>query len=145
MMADEIRVPVKSDVDIVAARRKGRELAGSLGFSSGDQVLIATSISELARNIVTYAKTGEIILKATERRGRPGIVVIARDRGPGIEDPGLALKDGYSTSRSLGMGLPGVRRLMDEFEITSEIGRGTTVTVRKWSDRNGPSNGWKLS
>ena len=144
-MADEIRIPVKSDVDVVAARQKGRELAGSLGFSSGDQVLIATSISELARNIVSYAKTGEIILQTAEHRGSPGIVVIARDRGPGIEDPDLALKEGYSTSRSMGMGLPGVKRLMDEFDLATETGRGTTVTVKKWKNPNHASNGWKLS
>ncbi len=143
-MADEIRIPIKSDVDVVEARRKGREVALSLGFTSSDQVLIATSISELARNIATYATTGEIIIRTAISRGRQGLEVIARDRGPGIEDTFLALKEGYSTSRSMGMGLPGVKRIMDEFEIVSEVGKGTTVTVKKWNGRNHCPSGWKL-
>jgi serine/threonine-protein kinase RsbT len=115
-----------------------------LGFSTSDQVLIATSISELARNIVTYATTGEIILRTAVSRGRRGMEVIARDRGPGIEDTFLALKEGYSTSRSMGMGLPGVKRIMDEFEIVSEVGKGTTVKVKKWNGGNHSRPEWKL-
>ncbi len=115
------------------ARQRARELAAQLGFSDTDLTLIATAISELARNIVLYAKSGEITLKALEQGDKRGIAVIAVDRGPGIPDIRSALQDGYSTSRSLGLGLPGVRRLMDEFEITSGVNRGTTVTTRKWA------------
>ncbi len=125
-------VSIQSDVDIVAARQKGRELAVKLGFASADLALIATAISELARNIVLYAQTGEIALSMVENGARQGIEVVARDRGPGIADVERALQEGYSTSRSLGLGLPGVKRLMDEFCISSEPGSGTTVTVRKW-------------
>jgi serine/threonine-protein kinase RsbT len=128
----EIRVEINSDQDIVVARQKGRGLASELGFSSGDATLIATAISELARNIVSYARTGEIKLKGIHASSRIGILVIAADDGPGIMDIRQALRDGFSTSGSLGLGLPGVRRLMDEFEITSQPGKGTTVAVKKW-------------
>ena len=131
-MENQIRVPITSDQDIVAARQKGRALATALGFSSGDSTLIATAISELARNIVSYAKRGEILVKAIQNSTRNGILVVARDEGPGIADVQQALRDGFSTSGSLGLGLPGVRRLMDEFEIDSGAERGTTVTVKKW-------------
>jgi anti-sigma regulatory factor (Ser/Thr protein kinase) len=127
----EIRVRIDSDLDIVAARQKGRELATGLGFGPTDSTLIATAISELARNIVLYAEGGEIILQSQDS-DPAGIFVVAFDEGPGIPDPVRAIHDGYSTSGSLGLGLPGVRRLMDEFDIVSEIGRGTTVTAKKW-------------
>jgi serine/threonine-protein kinase RsbT len=130
--AAEIRVAINSDQDIVTARQKGRALAIELGFSTGDATLIATSISELARNIVSYARTGEITLKIIHASIRQGISIIAYDSGPGIRDIRQAMRDGFSTSGSLGLGLPGVRRLMDEFEITSEAGQGTIVTVKKW-------------
>jgi len=130
--AGEIRVAINSDQDIVTARQKGRALAIELGFSTGDATLIATSISELARNIVSYARKGEIILKVVQGSSRLGISIVASDHGPGIWDIRQAMKDGFSTSGSLGLGLPGVRRLMDEFEIDSEPGRGTIVTVKKW-------------
>ena len=132
MRPGEIRVAINSDQDIVAARQKGRALAIELGFSTGDATLIATSISELARNIVSYARKGEITLKVVQGSSRQGISIVASDRGPGIWDIRQAMKDGFSTSGSLGLGLPGVRRLMDEFEISSEPGRGTIVTVKKW-------------
>jgi serine/threonine-protein kinase RsbT len=130
--AEEIRVAIKSDQDIVVARQKGRLMATDLGFSMGDATLIATAISELARNIVSYAHKGQITLKMVNGLNRQGIAVIASDDGPGILDIRQALRDGFSTSGSLGLGLPGVRRLMDEFEIASEPGRGTKVTVKKW-------------
>jgi serine/threonine-protein kinase RsbT len=130
--SQEINVPVNADIDIVTARQKGRELARELGFTSTDLALIATAISELARNIILYANTGEIILGVSENGSRRGIKVVARDAGPGIPDVERALEEGFSTSRSLGLGLSGVRRLMDEFDIVSEVGRGTTVTVKKW-------------
>jgi serine/threonine-protein kinase RsbT len=131
-MPDDIQVPVASDVDIVAARQKGRALAVRIGFSATDATLVATAISELARNIVFYAGRGEIALSIVEDAGRRGIMIVGRDAGPGIRNPHDALQDGYSTSGGLGLGLPGVKRLMDEFAIDSAIGRGTTVAVKKW-------------
>jgi serine/threonine-protein kinase RsbT len=128
----EIRVAINSDQDIVGARQKGRTLAADVGFSAADATLIATAISELARNIVSYARKGEIRLQKVQNSARKGIIVVASDDGPGISDLRQALRDGFSTSGSLGLGLPGVRRLMDEFEIVSQTGRGTTVTVKKW-------------
>ena len=132
MSAGEIRVSINSDQDIVSARQKGRLMATEVGFSTGDATLIATAISELARNIVSYARKGQITLKMVNGMNRQGISVIATDDGPGITDIRQALRDGFSTSGSLGLGLPGVRRLMDEFEITSQPGKGTTVAVKKW-------------
>jgi serine/threonine-protein kinase RsbT len=129
---NEIQVLINSDQDIVTARQKGRLLAVALGFSPGDATLIATAISELARNIVAYAKSGEIRLTMINGSGRQGIQLVARDQGPGIFDIQQALRDGFSTSGSLGLGLPGVRRLVDAFEIVSEKDRGTTVTAQKW-------------
>jgi serine/threonine-protein kinase RsbT len=128
----EIRVAINSDQDIVAARQRGRALAVELGFSATDSTLIATAISELARNIVSYAGTGEIMLKRIQNSTRHGILIVALDQGPGIHDVREALRDGFSTSGSLGLGLPGVRRLMDEFAIASQPGRGTKVEVKKW-------------
>jgi serine/threonine-protein kinase RsbT len=129
---NQVRVPVNSDSDIVIARQKGRALAEQLGFSSSELTLIATAISELTRNIVYYAKCGEVIMQRDDNGSRPGITVIAHDEGPGIADIERALQPGYSTSGGLGLGLPGVRRIMDEFDIDSALGRGTTVTVKKW-------------
>ena len=123
---------INSDQDIVTARQKGRALAIELGFSAGDATLVATSISELARNIVSYARKGEIQLNTVQGSGRQGILIVASDDGPGIQDIRQAMRDGFSTSGSLGLGLPGVRRLMDEFEIASEPGQGTIVKVKKW-------------
>jgi serine/threonine-protein kinase RsbT len=128
----ETHVPIAHEADIVTARQKGRELATQVGFPSSDATLVATAISEVARNIVAYAERGEIVLDLVHDHGRRGILVVARDDGPGIADVALAMTDGYSTGRSLGLGLPGARRLMDDFEIASEVGRGTTVTMRKW-------------
>jgi serine/threonine-protein kinase RsbT len=128
----EISVPIEHEGDIVAARQKGRELCAVLGFSNTDRTLVATAISEVARNIVRYAVRGEVVLGRDERDGRPGIVVVARDNGPGIAQPELAMRDGYSTGNSLGLGLPGAKRLMDEFELASAPGVGTTVTMKKW-------------
>jgi serine/threonine-protein kinase RsbT len=125
-------VSISSSADIVTARQRGRALAAALGFSGSDLTVIATAISELARNIIEYATTGEIVLSQEDSEGRPGIVIVARDEGPGIPDLSRALSAGYSTGPGLGLGLPGVRRLMDDFVITSDAGRGTTVSVRKW-------------
>lgn len=125
-------VPIERELDIVTARQKGRELAARLGFSSTDQTLLATAISELARNILAYAGSGRIELSQVDEPGRRGIEIVALDTGPGIADVELALKDGYSTGNSLGVGLPGARRLMDDFELQSKLGVGTTVTAKKW-------------
>jgi len=131
-VSGEVRVSIEREADIVLARQAGRQLAASLGFSTTDQTLIATAISEVARNIVVYAQHGEIVLTQTTDAGRVGIQVIATDQGPGIDNKDLAMRDGYSTKNSLGLGLPGARRLMDDFALDSEIGRGTTVTMKKW-------------
>ena len=128
---DEVCIPIRSDADIVAARQAGRELAARLGFSRTDLTLIATAVSEVARNIVRFAGSGEVVIELVDQP-RQGVRVLARDTGPGIPDVEKALKDGYSTYNGLGLGLPGARRLMDEFAIVSEIGRGTTVTMTKW-------------
>jgi serine/threonine-protein kinase RsbT len=97
--------------------------------------VIATAISEIARNIVKFAHRGEIVIRLIEESGRCGVTVIARDAGPGIADVPDAMRDGYSTYRGLGLGLPGARRLMDEFDVVSEVGKGTTVRMAKWRDR----------
>ncbi len=131
-MADDVCVPIASDVDVVQARQQGRQLAASAGFSTGDQTVIAAAISEIARNILMYARRGEISLGVVTNGDRQGVVVIARDEGPGIRDIARALQDGYSTSGGLGLGLPGAKRLMDELEVASVVGQGTTVTMRKW-------------
>ena len=128
----EVRVAIQREADIVLARQAGRQLAAQLGFSSTDQTLIATAISEVARNIVVYANAGEIVLMRADEGGRVGIQVQAIDSGPGIDNKDLAMRDGYSTKNSLGLGLPGARRLMDDFALDSEVGRGTTVTMKKW-------------
>ena len=132
MSDGEITVGIQSDQDIVLARQKGRAMASDFGFSSGDATLIATAISELARNIVSYAGKGQISIATFDGANRKGIAIVASDNGPGISDISQALRDGFSTSGSLGMGLPGVRRIMDEFAISSRPGRGTTVVVKKW-------------
>lgn len=131
-MTSETTVPIEREADIVNARQEGRRLAAALGFSSTEQTLLATAISELARNIVVYAGQGQIVLSSVEQAGRRGLVIVASDHGPGIADPDLAMRDGYSTGNSLGVGLPGARRLVDEFELTTALGVGTTVTLKKW-------------
>jgi serine/threonine-protein kinase RsbT len=131
-MEAECKVPINSERDIVLARQKGRALATQLGFSVANATMIATAISELARNIVSYAGNGEIVMSVVRDPNRTGITIVASDSGPGITDLTLALRDGFSTSGSLGIGLPGARRLMDEFDINSQPGRGTIVKVTKW-------------
>jgi len=128
----EIIIPIRSDADILAAREKGRALAAQLGFDFTNTVLVATVISELARNIVQYAQAGEISFTEHHRGDRRGLQIVAVDRGPGIVDIERALQDGYSTSGGLGLGLPGSRRVMDEFELESAPAQGTTVRAIKW-------------
>jgi len=129
---DEIVVPIRSEVDLVTARLRGREVASKLPFSSSELTLVATAISEVTRNILTYAGTGELSLGLVQQGQKMGVSIVARDQGPGIADLFSAMQDGYSTSGSLGLGLPGSKRLMDEFSIVSEIGQGTTVAMTKW-------------
>jgi serine/threonine-protein kinase RsbT len=128
----DILVAIRSDADIVSARQQGRALAAAIGFSATDATLIATAISELARNIVIYAGRGEVELQSVETSHKKGIMISARDSGPGIRSIEDVLRDGYSTSGGLGLGLPGVKRLMDEFAIESELRQGTAVTIKKW-------------
>jgi serine/threonine-protein kinase RsbT len=128
----ELVVPIRAHGDVVLARQRVRGVVSDLRFSSSELTVIATAISEVARNIVTYAGTGEIVLRVVQRGQQRGLLVIARDRGPGIADVEKAMEDGYSTSRGLGLGLPGSKRLMDEFELVSEVGRGTEITMTKW-------------
>jgi len=131
-VACDIVVNINNSDDIVAARKAGHQLALDLGFSLTDVTMIATAISEIARNITSYAGKGEVRVGVQYRDGRRALVVRAEDDGPGIPDIERALEDGYSTGRGLGMGLPGARRLMDRLVVESEHGRGTVVEMWKW-------------
>ncbi len=131
-MPNEAQIPISSDFDIVAARQQGRQLALKLGFQGGDVTLIAAAISEMARNIVDHAKKGEMTFERIQNGTKNGIQIVARDDGPGIPDVNQAMQYGYSTRRGLGVGLPGAKLLMDEFDIVSKVGKGTTVTMKKW-------------
>lgn len=132
-MRKEVHVPIHSDSDIVQARERGREIAREAGFSGSDQTIIASVISEVGRNMMEYAKKGEIVISADDRGTRAGIDVVARDEGPGIPNIADVLQDSPDQGSVAGLGLPGVRRLMDKFEILSEAGRGTTITMKKWA------------
>ncbi len=125
-------IPIHDDTLAVVAAQRGRALAAQLGFSVVEQTAFSTAILEIARNIVKYAGQGDITLQAVQEGERAGILVLACDNGPGIADVNLALQDGYSTGKGLGLGLPGARRLMDAFEIASQPGMGTTITMQKW-------------
>jgi len=128
----ELRVPIRTDADIVTARQKGRALAMEIGFTGSDPTVIAAAISEVARNIITHAKRGEISMSRVSQNGRRSIEVVARDEGPGIADIEQAMQYGYSSKSGIGVGLPGAKLLMDDFEISSQVGKGTKVTMRKW-------------
>lgn len=131
-MEKEIVVGIKSDMDIVAAREQGRGLAERIGFTPVELTVISTAISEIARNIIEHAKSGEIVLSEYQNGAKHGIQITASDQGPGIPDVNRAMQDDYSTGKGLGLGLPGSKRLMDEFEIQSHVGQGTVVVMRKW-------------
>ena len=135
-MDDEVRVPINADADLVTARAEGRAMAERLGFSRPDPTLVATAISEIARNIVVHVGRGEIVLRPVDDPDRFGLEVIASDAGAGIRDVEAALRDDYSGRGGLGLGLPGARRLMDDFELASDADTGTTVTMRKWRSRD---------
>ena len=131
-MDHEIQTEIRSAVDIVTARQNGRTLAIELGFNGADVTLIAAAISEVARNIVDHAKNGWVSMRPANDSGKHGIAIVARDEGPGIRDVEQAMQYGYSTRKGLGVGLPGAKWLMDEFDIVSKVGKGTTVTMKKW-------------
>src|ERR1051325_7923254 len=134
-MVTEFQTEILSATDIVTARQRGRALALELGFNGADVTLIAAAISEIARNIVDHAKRGEVLMSGIgngSNGGKKGIQIIARDQGPGIRDVAQAMQYGYSTRKGLGVGLPGAKWLMDEFDIASEGARGTTITMKKW-------------
>jgi len=135
-MEGELRVSVRTDADLVTARAEGRALAQRLGFRPPDPTLIATAISELARNLVMHVGHGEIIMRPLIEDRRYGVLVIVRDEGQGIADVDAALRLGRGSRGGLGLGLPGARRLMDEFDVHSRPGEGTTVTMRKWRKRD---------
>lgn len=130
----DVQIRIHSEADIVTARRTGRTMAGSMGFGATDLTMIATAISEVARNMVVYAGSGMILLDDIQGGSKNGIRIVAVDEGPGIPDVEQALRDGFSTGDSLGLGLPGSKRMMDEFELLSERGKGTKVTMVKWKN-----------
>ena len=132
MPPEKIVTTIQSDLDIVTARSTVRDVAKKQGFIPIDQARLATAVSELARNVFLYAKTGELSIVPIEQEGRKGIEIICEDHGPGIDDIELAMQDEYSTSGGKGMGLPGARRLMEEFDIQSQPGVGTRIVCRKW-------------
>ncbi|RLC66940.1 MAG: ATP-binding protein [Chloroflexi bacterium] len=126
-------VLVRREADVVVACQKGRAMAAQVGFSRERQFAISVAIAEVARNVVKYAGRGEITMRpCLQQDGRTGLLVVARDEGPGIPDVEQALQDGYSTGGGLGIGLSGAKRLMDEFEIVSRVGQGTTIVMTKW-------------
>jgi len=133
---NEVRVEVKSTPDVVTARREARALARTVGFEGNDLTLIAAAISEVGRNIVEFAREGEILLDCIQDGSRRGIQIVARDQGPGIANLAKAMQYGYSTRHRVGAGLPGAKWLMDEFEIQSYIGKGTTITMKKWAEQS---------
>lgn len=132
MVRDEVLVAIASDQDVVTARQTGRSMATELGLTRSEATLLATAISEVARNIVEYVGEGQVQICIVNLNGMEGIQVIASDSGPGIENVETALQDGQSSGGRLGLGLPGARRLMDEFHMVSKVGKGTTVTMTKW-------------
>ena len=132
-MRHKVRVKIDSPADVVEARQQARALATQAGFSICDSTLITTAISEMTRNILEYASHGEIVISLLKNGSKNGVRIVARDHGPGIADVSVVMQDGYSSGKGMGMGLPGTKRLMDEFEIQSKIGKGTTVTMLKWN------------
>ncbi len=130
-----VRIAIAVDADVVAARRTVRSMAAAVQFTATELTVIATAVSEIARNIVSFAQGGEMEIRCVHESTRTGIIVVARDAGPGISDLAAALRDGVSTGHGLGLGLPGARRLMDEFQVASAPGSGTTVSMTKWRGR----------
>lgn len=131
-MENQSCVKIVTEWDIVAARQLGRNVAKELDFGTVDQARITTAISELARNIYLYAGQGDMQIDSINEDGKKGLRIRASDNGPGIPDIRKVMEDGFSTSGGLGAGLPGVKRLMDEFDITSSVGDGTIILAIKW-------------
>ena len=129
---NQTRFPIRNDTGIAWSVMEARKAAIAIGFDEIICQMIATAVSELANNIIKYAGRGEILMDRIIAGSRVGMEVIARDKGPGIEDIQKSMEDHYSSGNTLGLGLPGVKRMMDEIELTSEPGKGTTVTIRKW-------------
>lgn len=132
MTAQTVRIAINAEMDIAKAILQAGRVCADLGFGPGDQSRVATAVSELARNIHKYAGAGHVVIGPIEHKGRRGIEIVAEDKGPGIADLELAMSDHFSSGGTLGLGLPGVRRMMDEFEVESAPGQGTRVTGRKW-------------
>jgi serine/threonine-protein kinase RsbT len=128
-----IRLSIREQVDVAMARKAVRQLAPQGGLSDSAAHALTTAVSEIAQNILIHARAGEVIVRVIDEHGRHGLIVIGRDAGPGIRDAGRAMQDGYSTGEGLGLGLPSARRLVDDFELVSDSGRGTTVTLKKWA------------
>jgi serine/threonine-protein kinase RsbT len=122
------------EVDVIPFRNRLREYAVKIGMSLVNQTKIITAASELARNMLKYANGGKVTIEVISKGRENGIRLVFKDEGPGIEDIKLAMKDGYSTGKSLGLGLPGTKRLVSEFSIESAVGKGTTVTIIKWKN-----------
>jgi serine/threonine-protein kinase RsbT len=129
----EVCVKIESPADIVEARQQARALATQAGFSNCDSTLITTAVSEMTRNILEYANHGEVMISLLKNGSKQGVRIVASDQGPGIADIAQVMQDGYSSRKGMGIGLPGTRRLMDEFEITSSLGKGTIITMKKWT------------
>ena len=134
--ARSLEISIESDSDLLAARQEARAIAFELGFSLTAVVGIVTALSEMTRNMLTYAGRGELRIESIRDGDRSGILITARDEGPGIPDLQKAMMDGYSTSGGLGIGLPGIKRLMDSFEVHTGPEKGTTVIVRKWLEKH---------
>ncbi|MCS6939096.1 MAG: anti-sigma regulatory factor [Roseiflexus sp.] len=138
---EAIVCPVRREVDVYVAMGRARDMATALGFDDIDRTRIEIAVLELTRNILAHAGSGELMIECVDDNGRQGIAIEARDQGPGIADIALALRDGYSTARTLGAGLPGVQRLMDEFHIESTVGVGTRVRAVKWPGKRASGPG----
>ncbi|WP_050785582.1 anti-sigma regulatory factor [Pedosphaera parvula] len=137
-MASAARVEITTSLDIVNARQKSRALAQELGFAGSEITLITAAVSEVARNILEYARQGELVFERLESGAKKGLKIVARDQGPGIPDIEQAMQYGYSTrDGGAGVGLPGARWLMDEFAIKSTVGKGTVITMKKWANQLG--------
>lgn len=132
VMASGVRIPVETEIDVVTARLRGSELAERLGFSASEVYAVAIAVSEVARNMVRYARHGHITFNEVHHGGQVGLAIVAEDRGPGIADLNRAMEPGFSTGSSLGLGLSSAERQMDDFEIVSTLGQGTTVRMTKW-------------
>jgi serine/threonine-protein kinase RsbT len=131
---NKVTMTIAREIDVIPFRNRVKELAVKIGMGLVNQTKLITSASELARNMLKYANGGTAVIEVVSKGKENGIRLTFKDEGPGISNIGLAMKDGFSTTNSLGLGLPGSKRLMSEFKIESEVGKGTTVTVIKWKN-----------